>query len=64
MLIRNRPIYGMINFNLRLLPMNTLVDLQENFITTLHEIVHILGFSSSLFPYFVDSSTKVKKQVV
>lgn len=25
--------------------------------TTIHEVTHVLGFSSSLFPYYVDPST-------
>jgi len=49
-----RPTYGLINFNLRLLPISTSLQKQENFLTTIHEIVHILGFSSTLYQYYIN----------
>jgi len=30
---------------------------QESLDTTIHEIGHVLGFSKSLFPYFLDPKT-------
>jgi leishmanolysin-like peptidase len=33
-------------------------DLDEDFHTALHEIIHILGFSEGLFPFFRDHSNK------
>eukprot|EP01114_Cavostelium_apophysatum_P014015 TRINITY_DN3518_c0_g1_i4.p1 TRINITY_DN3518_c0_g1~~TRINITY_DN3518_c0_g1_i4.p1 ORF type:complete len:762 (-),score=86.79 TRINITY_DN3518_c0_g1_i4:6-2291(-) len=55
-----RPLAGLINFNPRFFR-----ELEENFSemefrmaikTGVHELTHALGFSSNLFPYFVDQS--------
>jgi len=54
----------MISFNLRLLDTATNVDLQENLVTTMHEIVHVLGFSATLYPYYIDPVTLKRKDVL
>lgn len=53
----HRPVYGMININLNYLSIATITDKQDNFLTVLHEVVHILGFSSNLYGYYIDPST-------
>jgi len=62
--VDNRPAYGLINFNLKYLYTETTLEREENFLTTLHEMAHILGFSSGLYPFFIDSSTLQNKTVL
>lgn len=52
----DRPVVGMINFNYKYLLTATNINLEENLITTIHEIAHVLGFSSNLYRYFKDSN--------
>lgn len=52
----SRPIYGMTQINFK--NYKTGADnLQTNLYTLLHEITHALGFSSSLYQYYINPST-------
>lgn len=50
---------GLISFNLDVINSNTytVASLENDLITTLHEFTHVLGFSSSLYPYFRNATT-------
>jgi len=54
----NRPILGLVSFNTAQVqvPGGDPLTHEDNLMTTLHEITHVLGFSSSLFQYFVDAN--------
>lgn len=54
----NRPIIGQISFNIAQVenPNGDPLIHEDNVQTTLHEITHVLGFSSSLYQYFLDSN--------
>jgi len=54
-----RPIFGQINFNLAYLtPSENPVNIKDDIMIALHEITHVLGFSSSLYQYFINPTTK------
>ena len=53
----DRPTFGRVNFCPGMLSAsNTAAGYADLLSTTLHEITHVLAFSSSLFPYFRDDS--------
>ena len=52
----NRPIAAQLNFNEKYIN-TTIYAWDQQISSTLHELIHILGFSQSLFPYFVSSIT-------
>mmetsp|Transcript_41580 Transcript_41580/g.120511 ORF Transcript_41580/g.120511 Transcript_41580/m.120511 type:complete len:776 (+) Transcript_41580:59-2386(+) len=54
----DRPIFGAINFCKSRLRMNETSGVAADTSTAAHEIAHVLGFSSSLYPYFRDSQGK------
>jgi len=57
----NRPVVGMINFNYAYgFDKDSFLTYQTQIYTTLHELGHVLGFSSSLYPFFVDPTTNKK----
>jgi hypothetical protein len=59
-LARGRPIMGRIKFNTaRTLDSTTLTNrlFADTTATTLHELIHIMGFDSSLYNSFLDSTT-------
>ena len=47
-----RPLFGQLNFNPKVVNPR---DLESMFETTIHEIFHILGFSSHMFSQYIDS---------
>jgi len=49
----------MINFNLARVKTD-ISEFEGNADTTMHEIIHILGFSRSLFKYFIDENGNVR----
>lgn len=56
-----RPIYGQLNFNVAILSnstTNSAAVIRDDISITLHEITHILGFSSKLYDYYIDPLTK------
>lgn len=59
----NRPLIARITFNRRLLkPSNGNAVIEErNAYLLMHELIHSLGFSKSLFPYFLDENGKPRK---
>jgi leishmanolysin-like peptidase len=53
----DRPTFGRINFCPRMLPPSiTDAGFEDLLSTALHELTHVLAFSSALFPYFRDDS--------
>ena len=54
-----RPIMGRVNFNPYTLS-NERKKLFDQFGTIIHEVYHILGFSSALYKYFIDDSGRKK----
>lgn len=44
-------------FNLAYLPIDKIVDDQENLSTALHELCHLFGFNPDVFPYFMNPTT-------
>ena len=52
----NRPIAGQLNFNENFLSTNA-QTWDQQLALTMHEMVHILGFSQSLYPYFINPIT-------
>jgi len=54
----NRPVSGRITFNFKHIDETKGGrEYQESLLTTLHEMGHILGFSSKLFEYFINPNT-------
>lgn len=53
----NRPVYGLMLFNLAYLPMEKVTDNQENLSTALHELCHVFGFNSDFYNYFINPTT-------
>jgi hypothetical protein len=52
------PSIGRVNFNTYYLEdLNTNQDFEELLDTTIHEIIHVLGFSSYFVDLFIDPST-------
>jgi len=56
-----RPIFGMLTFNLAYVE-NTDNDAQieSDMYVTMHEITHVLVFSSALYDYYINAETNVK----
>ncbi|CAK78822.1 unnamed protein product (macronuclear) [Paramecium tetraurelia] len=54
-----RPIFGVINWNLRQLQMKNVNSfaIQQNIQTSIHEIIHALGFIKILYQYYYDPQT-------
>jgi len=56
-----RPITGIVNFNYHYgFDSTSDLNYQSQIYTTLHEIGHVLGFSSDLYPSFIDPDTGIK----
>lgn len=55
--MNNRPVYGLMLFNLAYLPMEKVTDNQENLSTALHELCHIFGFNSDFYTYYINATT-------
>jgi hypothetical protein len=54
----NRPIFGLLRYNLYYVSSSTNdVTIESHIYTTLHEITHVLGFSSGLYGYFINPTT-------
>ncbi len=54
--INGRPIFGQINFNLNVLYTNA-EEFDEILEAALHEVTHVLGFSSTYFTQFINPAT-------
>jgi len=53
-----RPSIGVIEFNLPYLPLdNEDITFENELATTMHEIIHVLGFSASWYPKYIDPDT-------
>ncbi|CAD8135190.1 unnamed protein product [Paramecium octaurelia] len=54
-----RPIFGVINWNLKQLQMKNVnsFTIQQNIQTSIHEIIHALGFIKILYQYYYDPQT-------
>jgi len=53
-----RPIIGKITYNLAQVAIaESDAQREQDIVTSLHELTHVLGFSSSLYPYYKDPST-------
>jgi proprotein convertase subtilisin/kexin type 5 len=53
-----RPNLGVIVFNLAYMPANLTSDYFDSlFKTTIHELTHVLGFSQSLYQYYINPAT-------
>jgi hypothetical protein len=50
-----------INSNQLLEPRGNEIVHEKNLVTMMHEMMHALGFTSSLFPYFLDENGKTRK---
>jgi len=54
----NRPIAGVIEFNMKYLQLDTTDPTFEmELATTMHEIIHVLGFDSSIYDRYINPST-------
>lgn len=51
-----RPIMGRVNLNPKFIS-NEKKKFFDQFATILHEVFHVMGFSKSLYPYFIDKNT-------
>ena len=60
--MNNRPVYGLMLFNLAYLPMEKVTDNQENLSTALHELCHVFGFNSDFYNYFINPTTGQRLQ--
>jgi len=47
----------MLSFNTAYLPTTSAPELADNLYTAIHEIVHVLGFSTDLYAYYIDPNT-------
>ena len=52
-----RTVFGQIQFNLNYMVPGTSIDFESDVITTIHELTHVLGLTSSLFSYFPTNPT-------
>jgi len=53
-----RPVFGMLRYNLYYVSSTTSdVQIESHIYTTLHEITHVLGFSSGLYGYYINPNT-------
>lgn len=41
------------------LDLDSNLEFENNFETTIHEITHVLGFASYLYPYYINPNTGV-----
>jgi len=58
-----RPIFGQIYFNYNEIVPADDMEFENDLITTLHELTHVLGFSSSLYQFFQTPTTVATKTV-
>lgn len=58
--INNRPSLGAMIFNYDAISVKTVADQEETLTTTIHESVHILGFSKQVYPYYINPVTGTK----
>jgi leishmanolysin len=58
-----RPIFGQIYFNYNEIVPNGDIEFENDLITTIHELTHVLGFSSSLYQYYPSNPTVTIKNV-
>ena len=66
----NRPVIGELFYNVRAIQLGDPMEHQSHIATTLHEMTHVLGFSSALYEYFIDPisgyplSGHIKRRVI
>lgn len=48
----NRPVFGQVNFNFNYIKPDDSSHLESDLATTIHELTHVFGFSSSLYQHY------------
>lgn len=60
-LIKERPLFGRLNFNsFFVTPFAGDVQLERDITLVLHELTHVLGFSEGLMDYYINPITNAK----
>jgi hypothetical protein len=54
-----RPVFGQVNFNVAKFSYSD-EDFEKQVDTAVHEITHVLAFSTSLFPFYINPATNSK----